>query len=111
MPRELDMSRLQRFRPRQRRESGAGPGDRGVSGPDPDHWPSRETPKEGQFTIRAPLATTARFRKRAGMAAAPAPACLGSRWTGPGGMTPVPGGEAGDRAPARPAAARGKGGP
>ena len=66
MPRELDMSRPQRFRPRQRRESGAGPGDRGVSGPDPDHWPSRETPKEGQFTIRAPLATTARFRKTRG---------------------------------------------
>ena len=63
MPRELDTSRLQQFHPRQRREVTGKPVNSAASEPNPDQWPSRETPKEGQFTIRAPLATIARFRR------------------------------------------------
>jgi hypothetical protein len=67
MPRELDISRLNKFEPKK------------VLAPEADStesvkthhvpikaketkWPSREAPQEGQFTIRGPLSEIERFR-------------------------------------------------
>ena len=75
MPRELDTSKLQNFSPKPRRAVPAVtevPGETGravatpnhhVESPVPQAWPSRETPQEGQFTIRASLNTITRFRQ------------------------------------------------
>ena len=70
MPRELDTSKLQRFAPKPRKRAPAlaekpqEPRKRAKApDPIPESWPSREAPQEGQFTIRAPLDTIARFRK------------------------------------------------
>ena len=75
MPRELDTSKLQNFSPKPRKVPPAvsevpsetvtaemKPNLRTES-PQPQAWPSREAPLEGQFTIRAPLNTITRFRQ------------------------------------------------
>jgi len=74
MPRELDTSKLQQFTPRNSRSDIETPqkpikmqmdvvGQQNANPPEPEAWPSRESPKEGQFTIRAPLVTINRFRQ------------------------------------------------
>jgi hypothetical protein len=62
MPRELDTSRLEKFAPKPRRETTEAGTSRLVKASE-QPWPSRETPQEGQFTIRAPLDEIARFKK------------------------------------------------
>jgi len=72
MPRELDTSRLQQFKPKPRKAV-LEPNEKLSYSPkhakEPEEpteleaWPSREVSKEGQFTIRAPQNTIARFRK------------------------------------------------
>lgn len=70
MPRELDTSKLRSFAPKPRKRAKA-PAEKPqeprkrnkAPEPAPPPWPSRETPQEGQFTIRAPLDTITRFRK------------------------------------------------
>lgn len=62
MPRKLDASSLSGFKPRQnetKRKDLPTEETSGVS----ERWPSREPITDGQFTIRAPLATIDRFKK------------------------------------------------
>ena len=68
MPRELDISKLQKFSPRKPKAAAEKPPQpkkvqaKAPEPAQPDAWPSREAPKEGQFTIRAPLDEITRFR-------------------------------------------------
>ncbi len=60
MPRSLDLDRLRRFEPRPKPAVVVeeGRGDAPV-----ERWPSREAPRDGQISIKAPLDTLARFRR------------------------------------------------
>ncbi len=61
MPRSLDLDRLRRFEPRPQPAVTAEEG-RVVDAP-AERWPSREAPRDGQISIKAPLDTLARFRR------------------------------------------------
>ena len=63
MPRELDTSRLEKFSPKQPTQSKSVSRKVEPQGSSEASWPSREAPKEGQFTIRAPLTEIERFRR------------------------------------------------
>ena len=66
MPRELDISRLEKFTPKQKKGSEKSSQTKYTSENEEAvskaKWPSREPLKEGQFTIRGPLTDIERFR-------------------------------------------------
>ncbi len=55
MPRSLDLDRLKQFEP--------GEGTASAPPMEPDRWPSREPMRDGQISIKAPVAVIARFRR------------------------------------------------
>lgn len=58
--RELDASKLSSFQPKGATKPQTA---RQQEAPEQEPWPSREPTADGQFTIRAPLATINRFKK------------------------------------------------
>ena len=65
MPRELDISKLSQFEPRERRlgpEKVHGPAE-ALAEPQPKPWPSREPMVDGQISVKAPTQTIDRFKK------------------------------------------------
>ena len=61
MPRSLDLDRLRSFEPVSRQTEVA-EHDR-AGGVSAERWPSREPPRDGQVSIKAPLETLARFKR------------------------------------------------
>lgn len=61
MPKSLDLDRLKQFEPSKPAEKQ--PGSRTIpSEPEPNRWPSREPPADGQISIKGPLPTIQRFK-------------------------------------------------
>ena len=68
MPRSLDLARLRQFEPGPASDASPAPG---VARPPPEasvvlppeRWPSREPPRDGQVSIKAPLDVIERFRR------------------------------------------------
>ncbi|WP_145953483.1 hypothetical protein [Oceaniglobus indicus] len=61
MPKPLDMNRLKQFETKAITTAprAAPP----ASPPEPERWPSREAPRDGQISIKAPLDTIERFKR------------------------------------------------
>ena len=65
MPRELDVSKLSQFEPRERRRGAEGAQEppQAAAEPQANPWPSREPMVDGQISVKAPTRTIDRFKK------------------------------------------------